>query len=96
MAVPPPKERRARAPEPASEALPLVVPLEQVGAADLALVGGKAANLAEMLRLGLPVPRGFCLTAEAYRRVPDSANDAWFEPRAWEPKPPAYRGRKRR
>jgi len=36
------------------------------------------------------------VTAEAYRRVPDSADDAWFDPRAWEPKPPAYRGRKRR
>ena len=35
-------------------------------------------------------------TAEAYRRVPDSADDAWFDPRVWEPKPPAYRRRRRR
>ncbi len=35
-------------------------------------------------------------TAEAYRRTPDSAADAWFDPRVWEPKPPAYRARKRR
>ena len=35
-------------------------------------------------------------TAEAYRRVPDSADDAWFDPRVWERKPPAYRGRRRR
>lgn len=35
-------------------------------------------------------------TAEAYRRLPDSADDAWFDPRVWEPKPPAYRGRRRR
>jgi predicted transcriptional regulator len=35
-------------------------------------------------------------TAEAYRRIPDSADDAWFDPRVWEPKPPSYRGRKRR
>jgi predicted transcriptional regulator len=35
-------------------------------------------------------------TAEAYRRIPDSADDAWFDPRVWEPKPPGYRGRKRR
>ena len=35
-------------------------------------------------------------TAEAYRRVPDSADDAWFDPRVWEPKPPAVRGRRRR
>ena len=35
-------------------------------------------------------------TAEAYRRVPDSADDAWFDPRVWEAKPPVYRGRRRR
>lgn len=35
-------------------------------------------------------------TAEAYRRVPDSAADAWFDLRVWEPKPPAYRRRRRR
>jgi predicted transcriptional regulator len=35
-------------------------------------------------------------TADAYRRVPDSADDAWFDPRVWEPKPPAYRRRRRR
>ena len=35
-------------------------------------------------------------TAAAYRRVPDSADDAWFDARVWEPKAPAYRGRKRR
>ncbi len=28
-------------------------------------------------------------TAAAYRRVPDSADDAWFDPHVWEPKPPA-------
>jgi predicted transcriptional regulator len=35
-------------------------------------------------------------TAEAYRKIPDSADDAWFDPRAWEPKPPATRSRRRR
>ncbi len=35
-------------------------------------------------------------TAEAYRGTPDSAADAWFDARVWEPKPPAYRGRRRR
>ena len=34
-------------------------------AADLALLGGKGANLAEMARLGLPVPPGFTITTEA-------------------------------
>ncbi len=36
------------------------------------------------------------VTAEAYRRIPDSTDDAWLDPRVWEPKPPAYRGRRRR
>ena len=29
------------------------------------LLGGKGANLAEMVRLGLPVPQGFIVTTEA-------------------------------
>lgn len=33
------------------------------------LVGGKAANLGELLAAGLPVPDGFCLTTEAYREA---------------------------
>jgi len=32
------------------------------------LLGGKGANLAEMTRLGLPVPRGFTITTEACTR----------------------------
>ncbi|MEP6629529.1 MAG: PEP/pyruvate-binding domain-containing protein, partial [Lapillicoccus sp.] len=31
------------------------------------LLGGKGANLAEMTRLGLPVPHGFVITTEACR-----------------------------
>jgi pyruvate,orthophosphate dikinase len=34
---------------------------------DKALLGGKGANLAEMTRLGLPVPPGFTITTEACR-----------------------------
>ena len=34
---------------------------------DVAIVGGKGANLGEMTRAGIPVPPGFCVTAEAYR-----------------------------
>ena len=38
------------------------------GSRDLAdLLGGKGANLAEMTRLGLPVPPGFTVTTEACR-----------------------------
>src|SRR3989344_807260 len=36
---------------------------------DIPLVGGKGANLGEMLRSGFPVPDGFCVTAAAYRKV---------------------------
>ncbi|MDT7786735.1 MAG: rifampicin phosphotransferase [Pseudonocardiales bacterium] len=35
----------------------------------LAVVGGKAANLGELTRAGLPVPQGFCVTTDAYRAV---------------------------
>ena len=31
------------------------------------LLGGKGANLAEMTRIGLPVPPGFVITTEACR-----------------------------
>ena len=40
---------------------------QEVGVADAGLVGGKGANLGEMVVAGLPVPPGFCLTAAAYR-----------------------------
>jgi phosphohistidine swiveling domain-containing protein len=40
-----------------------------IDGAMLVTVGGKAANLGEMTRAGLPVPPGFCVTTEAYRRV---------------------------
>jgi rifampicin phosphotransferase len=53
--------------------LPLVLDLAALDASQLALVGGKAGNLGEMIRAGLPVPPGFCVTTEAYRRVAASA-----------------------
>jgi pyruvate,water dikinase len=39
---------------------------DEIGQADVARVGGKGANLGELTRAGLPVPRGFVVTAEAY------------------------------
>jgi pyruvate,water dikinase len=52
----------------------------ELGAADVPLVGGKNASLAEMYRRltphGVNVPNGFAVTAEAYRHVLDQA-DAW-------------------
>ncbi|MBX7444011.1 MULTISPECIES: PEP/pyruvate-binding domain-containing protein [unclassified Arthrobacter] len=47
----------------------LVLDLRRLDAGMLALVGGKAANLGELLAAGLPVPEGFCLTTTAYREV---------------------------
>src|SRR5262245_24766070 len=44
----------------------LVVALDDLGRGDLARAGGKAANLGVLLRAGLPVPPGFCVTTEAY------------------------------
>ena len=39
------------------------------------LVGGKGANLGEMTRAGLPVPPGFCVTADGYREFTASAQE---------------------
>jgi pyruvate,water dikinase len=38
----------------------------EISLADVALVGGKGANLGELTAAGLPVPRGFVVTAAAY------------------------------
>ena len=47
----------------------LVLGLDAVSAGMLSRVGGKAANLGELLSAGLPVPDGFCLTTEAYHQA---------------------------
>src|SRR2546421_1355410 len=52
---------------------PLVLPLSSVDASQLLLVGGKGANLGELIRAGLPVPEGFCLTTAAYELVSQQA-----------------------
>src|SRR5205823_78235 len=46
----------------------LIVPLLAAEATDANRFGPKAANLAALGRAGLPIPDGFCLDAEAYRR----------------------------
>ena len=53
------------------------------GAEDKALLGGKGANLAEMTRLGLPVPPGFTITTATCNHTfanggtwPDGLDDA--------------------
>lgn len=49
------------------EDVALVLDLAQLSADDVAKVGGKAANLGELIRAGFDVPPGFCITTEAYR-----------------------------
>ncbi|MDQ3936803.1 MAG: phosphoenolpyruvate synthase, partial [Actinomycetota bacterium] len=39
--------------------------LDDLSAADVAVAGGKGANLGELVRAGMPVPRGFVVTTEA-------------------------------
>jgi pyruvate,water dikinase len=45
---------------------------EHVTKSDVALVGGKGANLGELTRAGFPVPPGFVVTVEAYRRFAEA------------------------
>jgi rifampicin phosphotransferase len=42
--------------------------LREIGLGDLAQVGGKGANLGEMVRAGFSVPPGFCVKSESYER----------------------------
>lgn len=51
----------------------LTLSLAEVGIDTLPLVGGKGAQLGAMLRGGLPVPPGFCITTTAFRRGMDAA-----------------------
>src|SRR5262245_30318183 len=53
--------------DPSAGAFPLVLSFAQIGRGDLALAGGKGANLGELTRAGFPVPPGFCVTTAAYR-----------------------------
>jgi pyruvate,water dikinase len=43
-----------------------VVWVHEVGKADIAVAGGKGANLGEMVQVGFPVPPAFVVTAQAY------------------------------
>ena len=47
-----------------------VLELGEVDATQIALVGGKAANLGELARIqGVRVPAGFCVTTHAFERA---------------------------
>jgi len=44
----------------------LIIPLDSITDSDQSIVGAKAAGLARLKRLGLPVPDAFCVAANAY------------------------------
>ncbi|MFQ5942292.1 MAG: PEP/pyruvate-binding domain-containing protein [Anaerolineales bacterium] len=44
-----------------------IMRFSEVGKDHIPQVGGKGANLGEMVSAGLPVPPGFCVTAQAYQ-----------------------------
>ena len=50
----------------------LVVPITSLGRADLALAGGKGANLGELVRGGFPVPDAVVVSTAAYTSVVES------------------------
>src|SRR5438477_775444 len=56
--------------------------LVEVSAADTRLVGGKGANLGELVRASFPVPDGFILTTEAYAVAARSAHVNPHDPAA--------------
>jgi len=49
---------------------------DELGKADVAVAGGKGANLGEMARAGLPVPPGFVITVDAYGRFYEASGVA--------------------
>jgi rifampicin phosphotransferase len=51
----------------------LILPLNTLNANMIGLVGGKGANLGELIGAGLPVPDGFCVTTAAYDLVSQQA-----------------------
>ncbi|MEM3493154.1 MAG: phosphoenolpyruvate synthase [Thermoplasmata archaeon] len=50
-----------------------IMEFEEIHATDIPLVGGKGANLGEMLNAGINVPPGFVITAQAYADFMESA-----------------------
>jgi pyruvate, water dikinase len=48
--------------------VPNILWLEEVRKEDIVSVGGKGASLGEMASIGLPVPKAFMVTAQAFRR----------------------------
>src|SRR5919108_4320847 len=51
----------------------LAIPLAEIRAADIAVAGGKGANLGELIAAGFAVPDGYVLTTAAYRAAARAA-----------------------
>src|SRR5437588_7285870 len=51
-----------------------VLGFQEIDQTQVAIVGGKGANLGELSRIdGIRVPAGFCVTTDAFRRVMSTA-----------------------
>jgi phosphohistidine swiveling domain-containing protein len=74
-ADPPGKAGQVSRPSDGNTAPGLILRLSHVDGGMLPLVGGKAANLGELIAAGLPVPDGFCLTTQAYREATGTVRD---------------------
>lgn len=49
-----------------AEKEPYIMWFSEINHSNLPQVGGKGANLGELTKAGIPVPNGFCVTAQAY------------------------------
>ncbi|WP_141617665.1 phosphoenolpyruvate synthase [Myxococcus sp. AB036A] len=67
MNVSPDTEKPREAEHPEVAAAPRLLWFSELSREDVALAGGKGANLGEMTRAGLPVPPGFVITAAAFQ-----------------------------
>ncbi len=63
------RQERELKPDAEEDAASLVLPLSDLDRTMLTVVGGKAANLGELIRAGFSVPAGFCVTTAAYARL---------------------------
>lgn len=61
--------------------MPNILWLEAISKDDIPLVGGKGASLGEMASVGLPVPKAFVVTAQAFRKflVQTGLEDSLFD-----------------
>jgi len=55
------------------ESIKNILWFKEINKKDIASVGGKGANLGEMYNIGLPIPPGFCVSAQAYQNFIETA-----------------------